>query len=262
MVRFGMPSLVDAKTVEQCAAVCRELELDFIELNANFPQFQSAKLDAGALKEIAGEYGIGYTIHLDDDLNIADFNDYVRDAYCRTVSETVALAKAARIPVLNMHLAKGAVYTLPQRKLYFFEEYQEEYLERIRYFRQLCEREIGESDVRICVENCGGWEPFHRAAIDALLESPVFGLTMDIGHNFCAGGMDEPVFQQKQDRLSHMHMHDARQPGKDHLPLGEGEMDVFAHLALAEKNDCTVVLETKTEEGLRRSVRWLRENYR
>ena len=55
MVRFGMPSLVDAKTVEQCAAVCRELELDFIELNANFPQFQSAKLDAGALKEIAGD---------------------------------------------------------------------------------------------------------------------------------------------------------------------------------------------------------------
>ena len=262
MAKFGMPSLVEAKTVEQCAAVCRDLKLDFIELNANFPQFQPVKLDGEELKKIAKENGIGYTIHLDDDLNIADFNDYVRDAYCRTVSETIALAKIAEIPVLNMHLAKGAVYTLPQRKLYFFEEYLEEYLERIRHFRQLCEKEIGSSGIRICVENCGGWEPFHRAAVDALLESPVFGLTMDIGHNFCAGGMDEPVFAEKRSRLNHMHMHDALRPGKDHLPLGEGEMDIFAHLALAEQNDCTVVLETKTEEGLRRSVRWLRENYR
>ncbi len=262
MVKFGMPSLVEAKTVEQCARVCRELKLDFIELNANFPQFQPVKLDREVLNKIAKEYGIGYTIHLDDDLNIADFNDYVRDAYCRTVSETIALAKAANILVLNMHLAKGAVYTLPQRKLYFFEEYQEEYLERIRHFRQLCEKEIGSSGIRICVENCGGWEPFHRAAVDVLLESPVFGLTMDIGHNFCAGGMDEGVFAEKKNRLNHMHMHDALRPGKDHLPLGEGEMDIFAHLALAQENDCTVVLETKTEEGLRRSVRWLRENYR
>ena len=134
MIQFGMPSLVEAKTVEQCAGICRELGLSFIELNANFPQFQPVRLQAEELNQIAQEYGIGYTLHLDDDLSIADFNDYVCQAYCRTVEETIALAKQANIRVLNMHLSKGAVYTLPQRKLYFFGEYLDEYLSRVRAF--------------------------------------------------------------------------------------------------------------------------------
>lgn len=260
MISFGMPSLVEAKTVEQCAQVCQELKLDFIELNANFPQFQPVKLSAQELKRIAKEYGIGFTVHLDDDLNIADFNDYVYEAYRRTVLETIELAKAAEIKVLNMHLAKGAVYTLPQRKLYFFEEYLEEYLERIRAFRDACQEAIGDAQLKICIENCGGWEKFHYHAIEEMLKSPVFGLTMDIGHNFCAGKVDEAVFWKREDRLNHMHMHDALLPNKDHLPLGEGEMDIPFHLDLAAKHNCTVVLETKTEAGLRRSVKWLREN--
>lgn len=259
MIQFGMPSLVEAKTVEQCAQVCAELGLSFIELNANFPQFQPIHLQAEELNRIAKKYGIGYTLHLDDDLSIADFNDYVGEAYCRTVRETIQLAKQADIRVLNMHLSKGAVYTLPQRKLYFFGEYLSEYLDRIRAFRDSCEELIGDSNVRISVENCDGWLDFHRAAIDILLESPVFQLTLDAGHDFCAGGMDRPVFDAKLPRLKHMHLHDARLPRQDHQPLGQGEMDIPALLALAEGNDCTVVLETKTEDGLRRSVQWLRE---
>lgn len=259
MMQFGMPSLVEAKTVEQCAQVCAELGLAFVELNANFPQFQPVRLQTEELKKIAEKYGIGYTLHLDDDLSIADFNDYVCDAYCRTVRETIELAKKADIRVLNMHLSKGAVYTLPQRKLYFFGEYLQEYLKRIRAFRDSCEALIGDSDVRISVENCDGWLDFHRAAIDILLESPVFQLTLDAGHNFCAGGMDKPVFDTNLPRLKHVHLHDARAPKQDHQPLGEGEMDIPVLLKLAEDNGCTVVLETKTEEGLRRSVQWLKD---
>ena len=259
MIQFGMPSLVEAKTVEQCAQVCAELGLSFIELNANFPQFQPVRLQAEELTRIGGKYGIGYTLHLDDDLSIADFNDYVCDAYCRTVWETIELAKKADIRVLNMHLSKGAVYTLPQRKLYFFGEYLSEYLTRIRAFRDRCEELIGDSDVRISVENCDGWLDFHRAAIEILLESPVFQLTLDAGHDFCAGGMDRTVFDANLPRLKHMHLHDARLPRQDHQPLGEGDMDIPELLALAEGNDCTVVLETKTEDGLRRSVQWLRD---
>lgn len=259
MIQFGMPSLVEARTVEQCAQVCAELGLSFIELNANFPQFQPVRLQAEELNGIAQKYGIGYTLHLDDDLSIADFNDYVCDAYCRTVRETIELAKKANIRVLNMHLSKGAVYTLPHRKLYFFGEYLDTYISRIRTFRDSCEALIGDSDVRISVENCDGWLDFHRAAIDVLLESPVFQLTLDAGHDFCAGGMDRSVFDVNSQRLKHMHLHDARAPKQDHQPLGQGEMDIPALLTLAEKNSCTVVLETKTEEGLRQSVRWLKE---
>ena len=88
----------------------------------------------------------------------------------------------------------------------------------------------------------------------------MFGLTMDIGHNYCTSRMDEPVIMERKNRLNHMHMHDARDGKKDHQAVGAGELDIPAFIALADSCDCTVVLETKTEEGLRQSVAWLREN--
>ncbi len=259
MIKFGMPSLIETKTVEQSVVLCQELGLSFVELNMNFPQFQPWTMDKEELKRLAKEYGISYTIHLDDNLNIADFNPYVTQGYWETVRQTVALAKEVGISVLNMHLARGAVYTLPKRKVYFFGEYLDEYLQGICRFRDLCEDLIGDSGIRICVENTDGFEDYHQKAIDLLLQSPVFGLTMDIGHNYCTNEMDEPVILQRQSHLHHMHMHDARDGKKDHQALGTGELDIHRFLRLADSHDCTVVLETKTEEGLRQSVQWLRQ---
>ena len=259
MVKLGMPTMVEMDSIESGAALCRELGLDFLELNINFPQFTLEKLDIGQLKKIAEEYGIFYTLHLDDEMSIADFNPYVADGYCRTVYDAVALAKKLGIGKLNMHLSRGAKYTLPDRVIYFFEAYEEDYLRRIRDFRDACTRAVGDSGVRICVENTAGFLPFQQKAVEALLQSPVFGLTFDIGHNYCSGNQDEAWIRQRADRLHHMHVHDACDKTKDHRTLGTGELDIPGYLALAEERNCTVVLETKTFDALRQSVVWLRK---
>lgn len=260
MLRFGMPSLTEADTVEQWAQICVQNDLQFVELNMNFPQCQLNALNAGELVRLADTYNIFFTVHLDDNMNIADFNPYVAQAYQKTVLETIEIAKKANIPVLNMHLSRGAVYTLPERKLYFFEEYQETYLNNIRSFRDACEAAIGERDIHICIENTTGYLPFMQAAAQLLLESPVFSLTYDIGHNYCTGGMDESWILAHENRLQHMHMHDAAPGGKDHLALGDGKIDIPFYRELARRNNCTVVLETKTLKALSESVTWLKGN--
>lgn len=257
MMKFGMPSLTEADTLEQWAAICAEQNLQFVELNMNFPQCQLGAMNGKELARIADSFGIFFTAHLDDNMNVADFNPYVAEAYLKTTLETIALSKECGLKVLNMHLSRGAVYTLPERKLYFFEEYIQNYLDNMRRFRDACEEAIGDADIRICVENSNGYLPFMHKGLDVLLESPVFDLTYDIGHNHCAAGMDEPWILAHEDRLSHMHMHDARRDGQDHLALGSAEVDIPFYHALAKKNDCTVVLETKTLKALRESVAWL-----
>ena len=57
--------------------------------------------------------------------------------------------------------------------------------------------------------------------------------------------------------LIHFHLHDARE-ASCHLPLGEGELDWKKYLRLAEAVNGRAVLEVKTAEGLRTSVRRLR----
>lgn len=259
MNRYGMPTMIETGSVQSCADLCCELGLGFVELNLNFPQFLLHRLDAEELRREAVKNGISYTIHLDDEMSIADFNPYVARGYLQTVVEAVELAKKIGAGKLNMHMSRGAKYTLPDRVIYFFEAYREDYLNNIRLFRDVCEKAVGNSGILICVENTAGFLPFQREAVDLLLESPVFGLTFDIGHNYCAGNADEAWILERSHRLHHFHIHDAKEKTKDHRQLGTGELDIPRYLALAEKLDCTVVLETKTSDSLVDSVRWVQK---
>ena len=58
MLKLGMPAMVEMTTAEDGAKLCRELNLDFLELNINFPQFTLDQLDVAHLKALAKEYGI------------------------------------------------------------------------------------------------------------------------------------------------------------------------------------------------------------
>lgn len=258
-MQYGMPTLIELPEIEDSAALCAELGLQFVEFNMNLPQYQPNTWDLSRLERAAKQNGIFYTIHLDENMNVADFNPYVVEGYFRTVQETVELAKQLEIPVLNMHLSRGVHFTLPDRKVFLFDQFREAYLRGITVFRDLCQDAIGDAPIKVCVENYSGYTDFQIEAINVLLESAVFGLTLDVGHNHCTDYRDEPVVMAHSDRLHHLHMHDV-QGKKDHQALGTGEVDLHRYFALAEEKNCTILLETKTIAGLRQSVRWKNKN--
>ena len=53
----------------ECVSLCKELRLDFIELNMNLPQYQLEQIDIRSLQETADKYNHLYTIHLDENLD-------------------------------------------------------------------------------------------------------------------------------------------------------------------------------------------------
>ena len=254
-MNYGMPTLIELPEIEDCGALCHELGLQFIEFNMNLPQYQPDTIDVRRLERTAKENGIFYTIHLDENMNVADFNPYVVEGYYRTLRETIELAKNLGIPVLNMHLSRGVHFTLPDRKVFLFDQYREEYPRGMAAFRDVCREAIGNSGIKVCVENYTGFTDFQKAGLDVLLESGVFGLTLDVGHNHCTDYTDEPVVMDRAARLHHMHIHDCIGK-KDHQALGVGDVDLHKYFDLAEAHACTVLLETKTIAGLRQSVQW------
>jgi len=254
MAGYGIPTLIELNTVEEHCALCARLGLDFVELNTNFPAQQLHLLCADRLRQLAQRYGIFYTIHLNDEMPVADFNPTVSRGYTDAVLEAIAFAKQIGAKVLNMHISEGAHYTRPDGIVYFYEAYRSDYLARMRAFRDACTDAIGSSGIRICMENSKAYLPFQKAALEVLLESPAFALTLDIGHNYCSGFADEQWILQRSDRLAHMHIHDAKNGRQDHLPLGQGELDIRKYLTLAKELNCTAVIEVKTADGLIQSV--------
>ncbi len=274
MIQFGMPTLIENKTLEDNVNLCRDLGLKFIELNMNFPEYQVDRLEqTDTLIKTAKQAGIYYTIHLDENLNIADFNQLVSDAYLETVRRSIEVAKKLlclrdksddrfddeRQPlILNMHMHHGIYITLPDRKVQMYDRDFDTYMGAFAVFRDKCEEWIGECDVMIAVENTDGFRDYEKKAIEFLLESPKFGLTWDIGHSKAVGEKDVPFITNHQDRLIHFHIHDGTEnPPKNHLALGDGEIDLAERLRLAETRNARCVLETKTIEALRRSVQWI-----
>lgn len=259
MLNFGIPTLIESPDMKDCAKICNELGLQFVELNMNLPQYEPEMIDIPRIRSVARDYGIFYTLHLDENLNPWDFNVHVQEAYTQTVIDSIRIAKELDITVLNMHLVSGVYFTLPDKRVYLFDVFREHYLDTVRAFRDKCHEAIGDSGVKICIENTAGYPAYQQAALDALLESPVFGLTLDIGHNHGSGYMDEPFITDRIGRLEHMHIHDA--VGKrDHLVLGSGDIDLQKYFTMAKNNIQTAVIETKTLESLRTSIPWMREN--
>lgn len=270
MIQFGMPTLIENKTLEENIALCHSLGLKFIELNMNFPEYQLESLEqTDKLIEAAEKAGIYYTIHLDENLNIADFNQLVSGAYLETVRRTIEVAKKLMVlrdrygdksqPLtLNMHMNHGIFITLPDSKVQMYDRNFDSYMKAFSDFRSKCEKWIGSSNIKIVVENTDGFRDYEKKSIEHLLKSPVFGLTWDIGHSKATGEKDVSFIMEHEEKLIHFHIHDGKEnPPKNHLALGDGEIDLLERLKLAEKRNARCVLETKTIEALKKSVEWL-----
>ena len=255
---IGMPYLLEMGTIQDCCELARELGLSFVELNANFPACQTECMDPACLHRLRREYGLYFTLHLEEECDPFTFNRQVRGAWLKTVRQGLALATALEMPIVNMHFPHGVYITLPEKKTYLYAEYADEFYKALAAFRSLCEEALNGADTRIAIENTNGWLPHEQQAIAYLLESPVFGLTLDIGHSHGVGDADESFFRQHGERLIHMHGHDALGK-KNHLALGDGEVDLAGRFAWARRQNARIVLETKTIAALRSSVARLPE---
>ncbi len=259
-MQFGMPTLIENNSLTENLELCKKCGLNFVELNMNLPEYQAERLEnTTELKKIAESYGVYYTIHLDENLNVCDFNTAVSNAYTETVKRTIYTAQNLGVPVLNMHMNTGVYFTLPDKKVYLFEKYRDFYLEKIKSFAEMCKTEIGNNNIKICIENTDGYPEYQKEAIKILLKKDVFALTWDIGHSHSANNVDEPFIMKNISRLKHFHIHDGL-GRKNHLTLGSGEIDLKQRLAVAEQCGARCVVETKTVSALKQSAKWLKEN--
>lgn len=249
----GMPFLLETPAIADAAALCEELGLAFVELNMNFPACQAERLDVQELYRLKRKHGIYFTLHLEEGCDPFCFNRGVRKAWMDSIRDTLTIAQAIDAPIVNMHLPKGDYITLPDRRVCMYQHYKEIYQAAVQELREMCQRELEGSSTRICIENTKGFSPYEQTAISVLLESPVFGLTLDIGHSHAVMDKDIPFYKAFDRRMIHMHIHDAKGTS-NHLALGDGEIDLMERIAWARRNGARMVLETKTVQALRTSV--------
>ncbi len=256
---YGIPTLMEYSDTDVLTRFCAEQGFDFVEMNMTFPWFQPDSVDADTIRVLKRKYGVGFTVHLHDQVNPFEFSPELRQGCLQNVIWAMRLARELELPRINMHLLPGTYSSINGTKTYLYAHCQEMYLGYVRAFRDLVEKELVGCDTVFCIENTSGFQPFHREAIRLLLESGKFGLTFDIGHSFRSGGADERFLLEYMDRICHFHVHDCDAKA-NHLGFGEGQLDVRRYLDLARELDATVVAEVKESGALIRSRQYMVRN--
>lgn len=257
-MKFGMPSLIEYRTVEEHARFCAENGLSFFELNLAFPWFQSDKINPDDLLIYKEKYSIGYTIHFHDEINPFDFSPELRRGALENVSYVLELAKTIGAMKVNMHMMRGTYSAVNGVKMFAYGLCEQEYLDHVREFINLCDKILDGTDTLFCIENTNGFKDFQKHAIELMLKDKNFALTFDIGHNFKATEDDESFIMSHKDRLKHIHLHDVTEKS-NHVALGTGILDVQKYMDLIKKTDASVVVEVKESKSLVESIGFLRK---
>ena len=257
--QLGMPTLIELAGLQEDLALCQRLGLVFIELNMNLPRCLPDALSAGELRAARERTGIGFTLHLPEELDFASLHPAIRAGHIETAAAALRWAGEAGIKLAVMHLCEGVHFTLPDRKEFIYAQDRRGFLDRLLVGFATVLDAAKDAGVTLCLENTADWTvPHLAAAMAALLQGfPAIGLCWDVGHDESAGRVNRPFFERHRPRLAHMHLHDA-DGRSNHKPLVTGSVAVEKSLLLAAELEIGVVVEVKTSAALEQSMRRLR----
>lgn len=253
-MKIGMPSLVEYNTLNELVDLCLKLKLNFIELNMNLPYNFIENISPLELKKITEETNIEFTMHMPDDADLGIFYESVRRGYVELFSNTIDWANEAGVKLLNMHIIEGAKMTLPDKKVYIYEEYSQEFQNNFEKSISTLSKKAEKNNVILAIENSSNFgKTYIQKALDKSLLYPNIKLTWDTGHDALSKFTDKQYLMDNKNKIAHMHLHDAVGV-KDHQVLFEGELNMNELLKFAEQKNIRVLIEVKTAEALEKSI--------
>lgn len=261
-MKLGMPTLVEFNDIEENFLLCSKLGLEFVELNMNLPSCNPESLKHTDILEFKRRYGIDFSIHLPEEIDLSSFHASIRKGHIQRCMEAIDWAYRSEIGVLNMHINQGIYFTLPDQKVWIYEKNKQLFQQNLHMACSELYQYASSRGVKICIENTGNFHiPFVKEALLELSSLDGFHLTWDVGHDAKAGFMEEPLFYYHHNRIKHMHLHDYN--GKsDHQTLYTGCVPINSRLDLAKEKGICVVVEVKTADALQVSISNIRDRWR
>lgn len=253
---FGMPTLIEKDSILDNITLCKELGLDFVELNMNLPYCIDANPEE--LLRLKEEYNIGFTLHFPEDIDFGYFYEEIRDANIQLFKKIAIWGSKFGVEKINIHLNPGIYFTLPEEKVFVYDKHRDRFIEN---FIDSMIKIIHIADplgIKISVENMKVYD-FMVEAFKKMIPIEKLYFTWDVGHDAMSDYKMEKVYLENPHKVGHMHLHDYNGIS-DHQIILDGDIPIKERMDFAKANNLSVVIETKTEEALRESVRRLNYN--
>lgn len=258
-MKIGMPALVEYTTLNQLVELCKKLNLNFIELNMNLPYNFIQNINPTELRKITKATNIEFTMHMPDEADLGSFYESVREGYVKLFSDTLDFAYESGLKLLNMHIVEGAKMTLPEKKVYIYEQYSDQYEHNfIKSIEELSSK-AQKYNIALSIENSHNFgKAYIQKVLDKAITYPNVQLTWDTGHDAVSNFSDKIYLMKHRDIIAHMHFHDAKGKSDHQIPF-DGELNISELINFANQQNIKMLIEVKTSEALKSSVKILRD---
>lgn len=245
-----MPILVEFHSLSENIDLCKKLNLDFIELNLDIPYCFIDRLDTNSLKNN------NFTIHLSEKFDVGELNNSLRNFYLNEIEKIISFGIKYNIFKYNLHLDPGIHFSLPDKKIFIYEEYIDDYLRAYEDSCNILSKIANKYNATILFENVKV-ESYTLKVIDIIAKYNNLFFTLDLGHNIRYGNLAKEKFMEYSNKIKHIHLHDFN-GSKDHQELFTGLLNVKEELNFCKQHNLDVLIEVKRKEELINSVNKLR----
>ena len=245
-----MPILIEFHSLSENIDLCKKLDLDFIELNLDIPYCFIDRLDTNSLKNN------NFTIHLSEKFDVGELNNSLRNFYLNEIEKIISFGIKYNIFKYNLHLDPGIHFSLPNKKIFIYEEYIDDYLRAYEDSCNILSKLANKYNATILFENVKV-ESYTLKVIDIIAKYDNLFFTLDLGHNIRYGNLAKEKFMEYSNKIKHIHLHDFN-GSKDHQELFTGLLNVKEELNFCKQHNLDVLIEVKRKEELINSVNKLR----
>jgi sugar phosphate isomerase/epimerase len=209
---------------------------EFVEPALNPRDCPVEEFDAGHWRERVDAAGLACTVHRPHFPNLA--------TTVPAVDEGIRVYQERALDVAEtLGATKGVIHGKTRVD---DERFREAFVAQARWLADAA----ADSGVHLVVENIGHLGGFPLDDLPGIVREAGASVCFDVGHAYLEGGQAavESFLADHGDLVTHLHVHDARSRGDDHIPVGTGEVDFAPAMEWAAGRDVTVAVELLVDD--------------
>jgi|SRR5690554_2255361 len=251
-IKYGMPTLIEYNSIEDNILLCKNLSLDFIEINMTMPYCYLENNSISKLNKLKDKYNIEYVMYFPQEIDFGTNYPEIQKANLSLFKRYLEFGTKIGIEKINIHLSSGPNISLPNQTIWIYEQENKQYIMRLKNEVEKLVKTAYPYQIQVCVENPIS-SRFTKLVFFQLKDIEGLSFTYNVGSDAQGNFLLEPFFQQYSDKVKLMHLHDYDKENTNQV-LFRGIINLYEKIEYAKKNDLSVVIKVKTVESLKRSV--------
>lgn len=247
-----MPTLIEYNSLEENIILCKELKLDFIEINMTMPYCYPENNDIYKLNELRKKNNIDFVMNFPQEIDFGTNYQEIQKANLSLFRRYLEFSQKIGIEKINIQLFPGPSITLPDKTIWIYEKEYRQYIVRLKKALEQIVKIAYPFQIQVCIENLISSQ-FAKLVFFELKEIENLYFTYNVGSDAKGYFLLEPFFKQLANRVSLMHLHDYDKENI-HQILFRGIINLYEKIEYAKRNNVDVVIDVKTVDALRKSV--------